>query len=605
MRIPTFDSLRAASVESLIRFPFVLLAGVVAALAGWNLVESNPDFIWARLFLAAQLGIALMFAIAVGAETHAWPAVFRYVAAVVAVGAVTAYAFSLDEQFDIVLFTRHAQLTAGLHLLVAFVPFTAAGRLNGFWQYNRALFLRFCLSALYSVVLFGGLSVALAAIDKLLGITVDEIVYPRLWFFIAMVFNTWVFLGGVPRDILGLETATDYTKALRVFAQYILVPLVIIYLVILTIYLGKIIVTRQWPSGWIGYLVSSVAAAGILAHLLVHPMRDNADSQWVRSYSRWYYAAMVPAIIMLMLAIGKRIAQYGVTENRYLLAVLSGWLALISLYFIFTRARNIKLIPITLCLVAFVTAFGPWGAFSVSERSQFGRLARLLETNGILSGGTIQTATGDVSFEDRKEISATLDYLVKTHGTGRLEPLFGDRWARIDTASGSEVDRPDRTRQGGSERVLAMMNEMGIGYVSIWDDPLIEGKNFYVRVEQDRNVFPIDGADVLVRLSVPMQPEAIAEPGCTLSWDNDTQSFRLVCGGDTLAIEMGRWIGEMLPKLTGPDGSTRLTLDQARLVVENEHVRAVVFVETINGQMDEGEIDISLIRGMCALRWLD
>jgi hypothetical protein len=308
---------------------------------------------------------------------------------------------------------------------------------------------------------------------------------------------------------------------------------------------------------------------------------------------------------MLLLAIGKRIAQYGVTENRYLLAVLSGWLALISLYYIVTRARNIKLIPITLCLVAFGTSFGPWGAFGVSERSQFNRLTGLLEANDILSGDAIQSAPGDVSFEDRKEISAALDYLVTTHGTDRLEPLFGERWTAIDTTAKSFEDDPSRMRRRGNELVMAMLNEMGVEYVTKWDDPLIDSEDFYVRVEEGRKVFPLEKADVLVRLAVPMHPQAVEEPACTLSWDDDTQSLLIDAGGDALVVDFGRWIGKTLPKLTGPNGSTMLAWDQSRVSAENEHVRAVVYVETINGEMHEGEVEINLIRGICLLRWLD
>ncbi|MCH7549944.1 MAG: DUF4153 domain-containing protein, partial [Candidatus Krumholzibacteriota bacterium] len=179
-----------------------------------------------------------------------------------------------------------------------------------------------------------GLAVALLAIDNLLGVHVRSEFYPQLWVVIAMIFNTWFFVGGIPGNIGALDGVAVYPRGLRVFAQYILVPLVIIYLGILAIYLGKVIVTRQWPSGWIGYLVSSVAVVGILAHLLVHPVRDESGSQWVRTYSRWYYVTMVPAIAMLLLAVGKRIDQYGVTEKRYLLAVLAVWLAGISVYFI-------------------------------------------------------------------------------------------------------------------------------------------------------------------------------------------------------------------------------------------------------------------------------
>ena len=43
-----------------------------------------------------------------------------------------------------------------------------------------------------------------------------------------------------------------------------------------------------------------------------------------------------------------------------------------------SRTKSIKVIPATLCILAFVTAFGPWGAYSLSLRSQTARLGGML-----------------------------------------------------------------------------------------------------------------------------------------------------------------------------------------------------------------------------------
>ncbi len=603
MRIPTFDNLRAGARESLTRFPLVLLAAVVAAVAGNILVDHSDESAWLKLLLAAQLGIPLMFAVVVKTESNNRYRPFRWVAAAGAVGALVVYGVTLSETFSAVTITRHIQFTIGLHLLVAFAPFTGAGRLNGFWQYNRVLFLRFCLSALYSVVLYTGLTVALLAIDKLLGIEVDEKVYLRLWIVIAALFNTWIFVGGVPKDILGLENVTDYTKGLRVFAQYILVPLVIIYLIILMIYLGKIIVTREWPSGWIGYLVSSVAVVGILAHLLVHPMRNDEGSQWVRNYSRWYYAVMIPAVVMLLMAVGKRIDQYGVTENRYLLAVMAVWLAVISVYFVVSRTRNIKLIPITLCGLAFVTSFGPWGAFSVSKHSQMNRLTGLLKNNHLLVDGSIQPAAGEVSFEDRKEISAVLDYIVTTHGPGDIAPWFGDRWAEIDTFSVEEYR--DQSRNVGRTLVRDMMEEMDIEYVSKWNRPLAESDDFYVSVSPDPDVLPLEDADVMVRVHACMESIEIDRSARTVSWDAVSQAFLICAEGDTVAIELGTWINDLLPEITGPGGQSTISFEKARVSAENGRVHAVLHIKSIEGQVLDDGVNIRNMNGICLIRWKD
>jgi hypothetical protein len=83
----------------------------------------------------------------------------------------------------------------GFHLFVAFLPYLRRNELNGFWQFNRALFLRFLTAMLYSQVLYAGLSIALVAIDKLLKIHVPPKSYLYLWILIGFIFNTWFFPG--------------------------------------------------------------------------------------------------------------------------------------------------------------------------------------------------------------------------------------------------------------------------------------------------------------------------------------------------------------------------------------------------------------------------
>ena len=72
----------------------------------------------------------------------------------------------------------------------------------------------------------------------------------------------------------------------------------------------------------------------------------------------------VPALtIMLFIAVGKRLAQYDVSEKRYLVVILGLWLLGICLYFARRSSRNIKLIPMSLAALALITSCGPWGAF--------------------------------------------------------------------------------------------------------------------------------------------------------------------------------------------------------------------------------------------------
>ena len=352
MRFPSVVEAAGRARETVIRFPLALLAGGVAAVAAWIAVGGPDSESTAvlRIILAALVGIPLLFVLVLDGERRGWSGSKRLL--VSAVGLVVPVGFFLlgPDWSYILLFTRFFHLDLGLHLLVAFLPFIGVPSENGFWQYNRTLFLRFLVSALYSTVLYTGLALALAALDQLFGVNVEGKTYVRLMFVIAFVFNTWFFLGGVPRDLAALGEREEYPAGLKVFTQFVLIPLVAIYLLILTTYLGRVLLTRTWPSGWIGWLVSGVAVAGTLALLLVHPLRERKGLGWINAYGRWFFVVLLPSVGMLLAAILQRVGQYGFTERRYFLLVLALYLGGIAIFYGLTGSRRIRWIPLVLAL---------------------------------------------------------------------------------------------------------------------------------------------------------------------------------------------------------------------------------------------------------------
>ena len=409
------------------RFPLVLLAGFVAAGIALALIPrhgEHPDHV--RALLAAALGLSLGMAVDTTRERRRWHGRTGWLIRLLAVAALLGIYFASRGWTTKMLAIHTIQLAVTFHLLVAVLPFGGDAGERGFWQFNRTLLQRFLITTFYTGVLFVALALALAALDKLFGVDVEGEDYLRLLALLGFVFHPWFFLGGIPLDLDALEASEDYPGAMKVFAQFILIPVVTLYLTILTVYLGRVLVTRTWPSGWIGYLVTSVAVAGTFALLLVHPIRERADSRWVNVYGRWFYVALLPSIGMLLVAIYQRVHQYGLTESRYFLAVIAFWLAGIALYYSVSRSHRIRLIPVTLCLVALATLVGPWSAAAVARRSQAGRLRALLVRNHLLAGGQIQRATQPLPSEEHREIRGAVLYLIDTHGKDALAKVSSD-----------------------------------------------------------------------------------------------------------------------------------------------------------------------------------
>ncbi|MFZ1728832.1 MAG: DUF4153 domain-containing protein [Bacteroidota bacterium] len=468
MKFPSIKQIADDSVRTLRRFPFVLANAGTGVAAAIILVEREaapePTAALSILF-AALLGIPLLTGLALLAEKRRWgnlPSLGLQIAAVLALGM---YAWSLPANIaaaPALHAVRLAMLAVGLLLFIAIAPWMNRGQETGFWQFNKTLLLRALSAMLFTAVLYAGLALALAALENLFDIPIPGERYLELWIVLSGIFAKWFFLAGIPDDLDSLDASTDYPKALKIFAQYVLFPLMLIYLVIITAYSGKILVTWSWPNGWVSRLILGFASTGMLSLILLHPMRELAESKWIRIASRWFYVALAPFVLLYLLAVSQRLSDYGMTESRYIAIVIGVWLAGMVLYFLFSRGKNLKAIPLTLGIFALLITVGPWGAFSVSENSQVDRLRQLLEKNSILVDGKIVKSEGPVAFVDAKEISAALVYLHEMHGYGEIQQWFAGSLRQDSLGMQTEWKSPELiTGELGVEFVAVMGSSSG------------------------------------------------------------------------------------------------------------------------------------------------
>jgi hypothetical protein len=591
LRFPSVAIAWQRARETLQRFPLALLSTLAAMGLVLYMIDASKADWHPRLLATLILGLVLFTAAASSAERRGVPPRRRWITdACIALALALLYLASLGWT-DRLAFLRFVQLLVVAHLFAAVAPYLAPGGLRGFWQFNRFLFLRFLVATLHALVLWVGLAVALAALDKLFGVHVASERYAQLMAVLVFGFHPWFFLSGVPRDYEQLEVLEDYPTGLKVFTQYVLIPLVAIYLVILTAYLGKVLITRSWPSGWIGYLVSSVSLTGVLALLLVHPIRQREDSRWVKAYGRWWFVALLPALAMLLLAVTKRMGQYGVTEPRYFLLVLGLWLLGLALYYIWSGSDNIKLIPVSLGVVAALTTLGPWGAYAVSKRSQTARFSSILAANGMGKAGAPSRAAGVVSLDDRRELSAILRYLEETHGPESVAQVMG--------VSADSVRAWRLSDQGGSDDPIAArgLGLLGVAHVNRWERAA-SGDYFWGNYSATRGL-EVTGFDVTRTMSYPSlgwigsaadSVELKAGPGETVAVAH--------AGAVVLTLEVGAAIHAALPE----DSLTRRGSGPlaAPIVIEGSGggIRVRWVLDQVGGKVAAGRLELQNANGV-------
>lgn len=464
MQIPSLILVRDRAFETVLRFPATLLAAIVGTIATIIEIggEHQPNMTeLERLACVCALGLPLFFAIELWLERRgdrlgedysrnkrASMRGIMYVAVVVALGIVYSFLDNTGKNISrLVLFILAA------HLLVAYLPFLRDRETNAFWQFNKTIFLRILISGLYTGVLQIGLSLALLALDKLFGADIHRDAYPKLFAFLLGIFNTWFFLAGVPRNLHALGDRTDYPKGLKVFTQFVLLPLVTIYLCILYPYAAKLLFNWELPRGWVSNPVLCFSVAGILSFLLLHPIRNEEGNGWIRGFAKYFFVALVPLLTLPTLGILRRINDYGVTESRYFVIVLTAWLLGLALYFIISRRKDIRAIPLTLSIVAILSAVGPTSAFAVSLRSQLSRLERLLNEHKVI--GRSRDMKQKVPIRDREamRIHSIINYVNSTHG----EDVMAD-WLRERLPVGALPRDADLDRDVNQALGVQMVN---------------------------------------------------------------------------------------------------------------------------------------------------
>ncbi|RZJ27739.1 MAG: DUF4153 domain-containing protein, partial [Flavobacterium sp.] len=410
----------------ILTYPLVLAMAAVMASTIVYMIENEHaiknEFWPARVIIVSGLGISLLFALTMLAQRTG-----KQLWAALGIVILVGYYFILpqtEEQFTEVYVFLLVPTFVLSHLLVATAPFLGKQPEQNFWQYNKNLFVNLFLTVIFTGVLTGGVELAILAVDQLFSMKFDSKIYGDTFFILSIIGSVFIFLLFSGKGLEDLEQDSKYPIVLKFFTQFILIPLLLIYVVILYFYSGKILLKWQLPEGWVSYLVLAYSILGILALLLVHPLKGDSAKSWVKIFSKLFYFSLIPLLILLFTAIFTRVLEYGFTEPRYYVLLLAIWLLSVVLYFVFAKRTTIKFIPISLFLFGLFSLVFPFlNTFSVSRISQERELNRLLETNHLLNNGKIDFSKA-VPYKAANDIDDKFRYLSKRFNKEYLSDLL-------------------------------------------------------------------------------------------------------------------------------------------------------------------------------------
>jgi Domain of unknown function (DUF4153) len=387
-----------------------------------ELVENEITFASAAAFLAALIA-TLWF------ESRRLSAIASVVVGVVLAALAALLQFSHGNAYgdDLVA-------VGGLILATMVAAHIRRGaKIVAFWMFDLQLGVAAAMGLLALLIVCSGLSLLLASCRYLFDVIIPDSTYNHIWATGAWLLGPLFALAMIPTEVdepfIAGAKPDLIEKSVFYLLNFALAPLALVYAVMLHIYAAKIAITANMPKGEIGWLVLTFGALGTATYMIAYPWRD-VGFRPVRWFIRSWFWLMVIPTILLIVAVSQRIAQYGVTPERYFLCLFAIWLAAMVVYMGAARGKiDLRAIPACLAVALLLSSFGPWGTTSVSIRSQLGEFYRVLNSKGVLVDGRLKLGQPRVEkfaqlVASDKRLSSILNSLYDLGALNRIQFIF-------------------------------------------------------------------------------------------------------------------------------------------------------------------------------------
>ena len=301
---------------------------------------------------------------------------------------------------------------------------------KGFTYRNFTNLFHLGLATMVWLLVFGLVAAILFTITTLFNVEFSDSFYQHFYTSLGIFTQPLFFLVFQQRQA---KSEMTLNRIFEILVNFVLAPALMIFTVLLYAYVVQIIFEGVLPKG----MLANITLPYLLGGLCVYALRSIcAKARWKTFFKYYPYLAIVP-IVLLWLAIDRRISAYAWTEQRIYLVALATAITIAYAILIVPKARQYRLISgvVMVAIFAMTWIVKPQ---EIAYQSQTVRFEQLLKKLNLSDGsGKIRD---DVDFVERlenmpksdlkdwDELDKVSDYLlyrmeIKSYG----EPPFEER----------------------------------------------------------------------------------------------------------------------------------------------------------------------------------
>ena len=285
---------------------------------------------------------------------------------------------------------------------------------KGFTYRNFTNLFHLGLATMVWLLVFGLVAAILFTITTLFNVEFSYSFYSHFYTSLGIFTQPLFFLVFQQRQA---KSEMTLNRIFEILVNFVLAPALMIFTVLLYAYVVQIIFEGVLPKG----MLANITLPYLLGGLGVYALRSIcAKARWETFFKFYPYLAIVP-IVLLWLAIDRRISAYAWTEQRIYLVALATAITIAYAILIVPKARQYRLISgvVMVAIFAMTWVVKPQEIAYQSQTARFEQLLKKLNLSD--DSGKIRD---DVDFVERlenmpkselkdwKELDSVSDYLL-------------------------------------------------------------------------------------------------------------------------------------------------------------------------------------------------
>lgn len=212
-----------------------------------------------------------------------------------------------------------------------------------------------------AAIIVGGIFLLFTFLETLFGMNIRSQLYTDVATVSFGFIGPCVFLALLPGKAQTGDPNPRYqTRILLSTVRYVLLPILLSYLLILYVYAARILLTWTLPNGRVSLPVSVSVAGMVCIVILIYPQQftgrlNRAD----RFILHGLPLVLLPLLVLMSVALGRRLYDYGITVSRLYLLVFNVWCYVVCLGLWLIRSRRFAWTVWSFALVFFFCSVGP------------------------------------------------------------------------------------------------------------------------------------------------------------------------------------------------------------------------------------------------------